>query len=191
MLSRYQNICNLIFLGLALSTAQHAFADVIDGAVSFVTKSGSASTSIVAPANVGFFYGYQNATVEVTGGEVSWLNMHDNSTASISGGNISWVRLFDNSSVRITGIDSLSWLVFENTNSKAEIVASNVQYANGHLYGNWGNGMPFSFWAISSSIFPNDTMPSNILISSVPEPSQCLLFLGGIAMLAAVRVRRS
>jgi hypothetical protein len=190
MRTRYQNICNLIFLGLAFSSAQCAIADVIDGRVPIVSSNGSTITTIVAPANVSHFYGYQNSSVEVAGGHVSWLHMHDSSTASISGGNISWIKLYDNSSVRITGVDSLSWLVFEDTTSIAEIVATNVQYTNGLLSGNWDNGSPFIFWAVTSPIMPNDTIPSNIVISSVPEPSQGLLFLGGVAILAALRARR-
>ena len=195
MPNRSPTICKLIFLGLALSSARCAVADVIDGTASFVTRNGSTSTSIVAPANIASFDGYQDATVEVSGGQVSWLNMHHSSTASISGGTISWIQLYDTSSVRITGVDDLSWLVFYGTTSHAEIVASNVQYMNGQLSGKWGNGTPFNFWAVTDPIMPNstlpsNTMPSNIVISSVPEPSQALLFLGGIAILAALRARR-
>jgi hypothetical protein len=190
MQNRSQAICRLIFMGLLFSSTRFATADVINGAASFVITSGATSTSIVAPANVAYFNAYQNATVQVTGGQVSWLTLYGNSTASIYGGDISWLQLYDNSSVRITGIDKLSWLVFHGTTSRAELVANNVQHENGRLSGYWDNGTPFSFWAVSGPLDEiSFTKPSNISISSVPGPSTALLLLGGIGLLVVRRTR--
>lgn len=190
MRTRILAMCRIVFVGFVLFAAPHAGADVIDGVRPYAERSGTETTSIVAPAEVGFFDAYQNATVEVTGGQIDWLSLHDNSAASISGGDVSWLQLYDNSSVRISGIDSLTWLVLRGASSRAEIVANNVLYQNGRLSGSWGNGTPFDFFAVTDPRVTGNAMPSNILISSVPEPSSALMLLSGFALLAARRARR-
>ena len=185
---RYTTVFRLIFGGLALASTHCATADVIDRAVPFVQRGGSTSTSVVSPADISFFDAYDTASVQITGGEVSWLTMHDSSTASISGGELSWIQLRDSSSVRITGVEDMGWLVLSGTASRAEIVASNVQYSGGHLSGYWGSGRSFNFWVVENAVLPSNTLPSNVLISSVPEPSTAILFLCGIALFTTRKI---
>lgn len=169
---------------LALSAATLAHADIIDGAVPWVSRYAGSHTTIVAPADIAGFSAYQNATVEVLGGDVSWLRLYDNSHADVSGGEISWLWLHDRSTVRITGVDDLSWLVFEGASTRAEIVADNVTYSGGHLSGTWGNGQRFSFWALDAAFMPTSIMPSNITVTAVPEPASVACFGFGLLALA-------
>lgn len=184
MRNQFQTIGNIFFLVLALTASRYAIADVIESTISHVSRAGTTFSSVIAPADIAFFNVRQNAAVQVNGGSVSWLELYDNSTASISGGDISWLELYDNSSVRITGVEDLSWLILYSPTSVAEIVANNVQYIDGHLSGIWENGKSFEFWAITDPLLPrNPLMPSNILITSIPEPSTAILLIGGLAFL--------
>lgn len=207
-----QHLCTfgrVATVALALSSAALAHADVINGSEAWVSRDGNSHTTIVAPANIGGFSAYQNAsldmlggavsglstydnsTARVSGGNVSWMNLYDNSHADVSGADISWLWLYDNSTVRITGADDISWLVLEGASARAEIVANNVTFRGGHLSGTWANGKEFSFWAVRAGFAPFSVMPSNISITAVPEPSTWLLGLIGVLGLAAVGQKRA
>jgi len=196
-----------MLLACAWSAPSHA--EVIDSAIPWVIQSGSSHTTIVAPADIAGFDARDNATVEMQGGEVSGLSTHDNSRALVSGGEVSWLRLYENShadvtggqlswiwlhdqsTVRITGLTDLSWLVFDDTTARAEIVADNVSYSSGHLSGTWANGQAFSFWAVDAGFMPTSVMPSNISITAVPEPDAlALLGVGGLMLAATWLPRR-
>lgn len=197
-----------VAMSLACAWSAPSHAEVIDSAIPWVTQSGSSHTIIVAPADIAGFDARENATVQVQGGEVSGLSTHDSSRALVSGGEVSWLRLYENShadltggqlswiwlhdhsTVRITGLTDLSWLVFDDTTTRAEIVADNVSYSGGHLSGTWANGQAFSFWAVDAGFSPTSVMPSSIFITAVPEPSAWAMGLIGMVGLLTWRSRQ-
>ena len=160
MKKRSQAVAKVLVLGLVLLSSKITLAEVISGKVATVKKNGTSSTSIIKSADVSYFDAYQNATVNMNGGEVTRLTLHDNSSASISGGDISYLQLEDHSSVRIEGVDELSWLVIGGGRTRVRIVASNVNFKNGQLSGYWGDGKRFKFWLAYSKNRPHRTIPA-------------------------------
>jgi hypothetical protein len=166
-----------------------ASAQLIDGSASFVNAKGTTQVDVLSNAQVSFLDAFDQTHINVLGGEINWLTLHNEATANISGGKISWINAYDNSFAKLTGLDDLSWLVFHGADSRVEVVGNNISYSNGHLSGVWANGVPFSFWAVRDYI-TSSTIPSNIVISSVPEPST-LLFLAVGFPLAFIRARNA
>jgi hypothetical protein len=130
-----------------------------------------------------------------TGADVSFLVGRENSTINVNGGEISWLRLYDNTTANISFVDDLSWLLVSD-NAAVNIYGSNFNYFNGHLSGIWGNGAAFSFWALEeldlSSGNIGNLLPDNIVLHnavSVPESSGLILFF--IGLLALISRRRS
>jgi hypothetical protein len=186
----YASLIRSTFAGVLLLSTQLASADVISSTIASVERTGASSTTVVAPAQIASFRAYENATVQLLGGQISWLDLYDDSAAEISGGDVSWLQLHGRSSVRLTGAVDLSWLVIGSPDAHVEIVASNVQYQQGHLSGYWSDHSFFDFWAVSDLSAPSTVMPSNITVSAVPEPSSALLTLCGLALLTAGKRRR-
>lgn len=114
---------------------------------------------------------------------ISHLDGYDNSTINVSGGDISWLSVYDNNVTNISYVDDLSWLLV-NDDAVVNIYGADFFYTNGHLNGAWANGSTFSFWAVEESElfvgnFGND-LPDNIILHSVsvsvPAPATFLLF---------------
>ena len=138
--------------------------------------------------NEGSLSGYGDSTINVhPGSSVAWLYGYEASTINIYGGDISWLTLYDQSVANITGVEDLSWLLV-NDNSKVNIFGSDFSYSHGHLSGVWQDGSSFSFWALReidvSYVNITDILPDNIKLHvvSVPEPGTVLLFLIGLVL---------
>lgn len=177
------------FFVAGLLAAGAALANTVDTRVSFLATRGDTRTDVVAGADVAFLDAYDRSTVQVSGGHISWLTLHDDASADILGGDISWIRAADTSFVRLSGVHSLSWLVMIGAQSRAEIVANGVSYSKGHLSGTWGDGTPFSFWAVPPGAGAFPSMPSGISVTAVPEPAAFLLLAPGL-LLIYLRARR-
>ncbi len=180
----------ILFAAMALACSPLSSAVDINYYAPFVDTFGATNTNVLPGADIAHFDAHDTSSVQVTGGSISFLNLGDSSTGKVVGGDISWVNLYDTSSVRITYVQSLSWLVFGSPDSRAEIVANNVSYASGYLSGVWGNGMGFSFWAISEGAYPSEIMPANITITPVPEANSLWLLAVGLPLVAAAVRRR-
>jgi hypothetical protein len=179
-----------LFAAVALACSPLSSAADIDYYEPFVDTYGTTSTNVLPGADISHFHAYDTSSVQVTGGSISFLNLLGSSIGEIAGGNISWVNLYDSSSVRITYVQGFDWLVFGSPDSHAEIVADNVSYASGHLSGVWGNGMGFSFWAMTEGAEPSSIMPTNITITAVPEANSLWLLAVGLPFVAAAVRRR-
>ncbi|OYY93240.1 MAG: hypothetical protein B7Y41_13040 [Hydrogenophilales bacterium 28-61-23] len=162
-----------------LDAFDQAHVQVSGGSISYLTLHNDATANIES-GDISYLTLHNDTTANIESGDISWLMLHDNSTANIENGIISWVKAYDRSFIRLTGAEDLSWLVFHSADSRAEIVANNVSYSNGHLSGNWADGRVFSFWAIHQDLYNSSVMPTNIVITQVPEPSGLLLFAVGV-----------
>jgi hypothetical protein len=130
---------------------------------------------------------FDSSTVTVSSGaDIAFLYGHDNATININGGDISWLWLYGNSEVNISFVEDLSWLLVNN-NVQVNIFGSGFSYANGHLSGFWANGSAFSFWALEESDLIaasiGNIQPDNINLHVVSAPSSMYLFLVGIGFL--------
>ncbi|MBA4110999.1 MAG: hypothetical protein C0487_15550 [Leptothrix sp. (in: Bacteria)] len=174
-------------LAFALTLGSPVLAStlLIDGLGSHVAR-GNDQFEVVQGAEAASISAFDQSNVKVSGGNISWLTLNDGASADISGGDISWLMLNGNSVARLNGAASLSWILFDGSNSRAEVFANNVKYTGGHLSGNWYNGTAFSFWAIpAQGLEPTSVMPSNIVITPVPEPAQLVLLSLGMLLIYA------
>jgi len=155
-------------------------------------------------ANVSWIDAYDSTTVNIFGGDVSWLQLYDQSTANLSGefdiiwilindnaestvsnGNISWLKAYDQGIANIANLSSLSWLLV-NDDVEVNIFGSDFEYTRGHLSGYWQNGEQFSFWALEEAdLFSgniSNLIPDNIRLhtAEVSEPMTILLFVVGL-----------
>lgn len=172
-------------LAAALTLGNPALASttVINGLGTHVAR-GTDQLEVLNGAEAASIDAFDQSNVKVSGGNISWLTLNDDASADISGGDISWLMLNDSSVARLTGVASLSWILFDGANSRAEVFANDVKYAGGHLSGTWYNGTAFSFWAIPArGLDPTSAMPSNIVITPVPEPAQLLLLSLGMSLI--------
>lgn len=134
-----------------------------------------------------------NSNAAIQGGDLSWLKMYDNSHVDITNGILSWLQMFEASTANIYKAD-ISWLVLAE-NSKAEIYGSNFAYSGGHLSGNWADGTPFSFWALSGNAQGMPTvvrlpvLPENIVLHVVPAPATAYLMMLALPLLTLSRGR--
>jgi hypothetical protein len=206
-------------LALALSMTSVGNATVVSGNSSqsineysgYVQVVDQASVSLLAGADVGWLYLYEQSRLNFLAGKAAWVHMYDDSQAQIDGGILSWLKMYDNSRANIYGSDlswlllfetsdvniykaDISWLVL-NGNARADIYGSNFVYSGGHLSGNWKDGTPFSFWALPGTDqgmpildFGDISMPQNIFLHTVPEPST--LCLTALPLLALALLRR-
>ncbi|MCF6337441.1 MAG: PEP-CTERM sorting domain-containing protein [Gammaproteobacteria bacterium] len=176
-------MCRLLFLTyivfLSLTTSLVVNATVIDG-----------SNIYDVYGDETWLYAYDNSTINIhEGSNVSWLYGYDNTNINISGGDISWLTLYDQSVTNITSVEDLSWLLV-NDRSEVNIFGTEFNYSNGNLSGLWGNGLPFSFWALDETDLIqgniSSKLPENIRLRyiSVPEPGTILLFLIGLTIIS-------
>lgn len=172
--------------------AAQASSVVVDSTVTWFDLRGADQAVVTGSADVTRFNGFDQSTVDVLGGQISYLDLYNDAFANISGGDMAYVQLYDTARVRITGLADLSWLVLESDRAQVEIVASGVSFDQGHLSGVWGDGSAFRFWAVGTNFGIPAALPSNITITSpVPEPaSVALMCLGLLALPAAVRHAR-
>ena len=144
-------------------------------------------------SQVALVYGYDQSTINIdTGADVSHLKGYDFSTFNVNGGEISWLTLYENNTTNINFVDSLSWLLV-NDSSVVNIFGSNFSYSGGHLSGVWGNGVAFSFWAFEEADLLSGNfsgaMPDNIILHAapVPEPSTFILIVAGLLSIYIVK----
>lgn len=165
----------------------------ISGIASNVYAYDQATVNLIGGADVGRLFMHQQSSLNFLAGDVSWIHMYDSSEAKISGGELSWLLMSDSSTANIYKSD-ISWLVMGG-DSIAHIYGSNFSYFGGHLSGNWGDGTPFSYWAVTGNaqgmplltIGPSP-MPANIVLHAVPVPAT--LYLIGLALPILAWVRR-
>jgi hypothetical protein len=164
---------------LSVSALEIIGTEVVDlyGSESFVTVHDSATVNTHETSNIAFLWGVDNSTVNVDGGEISWLHAYDRNVTNIS------------------FINDLSWLLVRD-NSVVNIYGSNFNYSGGHLSGTWSNGNHFEFWALKENDLSSgnigNILPNNIILhsASVPEPASLSLFLIGFIILTAKRFNK-
>lgn len=157
---------------------------VFSGNEGFIDALDSFSLTVQETSRIAFLTTRDNSSVNVLGGEISWIIAHNNAKIDISGGDISWLEVYDDTVTNIESLFDLSWLLVSN-NSVVNIYGSNFRYLNGHLSGSWSDGNPFSFWAMEESKLSvgdiGDILPENIVLHDVPEPLPISIMVIGLA----------
>ena len=105
----------------------------------------------------------KDATVNVEGGAISWINLCDNSRAEINGGIINWLLLSNKANAYLKKVKNLGW-IFIREDSKVHIYTNRYSYADGWLSGFWHDGSKFSFRIVFDRNMSNNTLYSNIII---------------------------
>ncbi len=139
---------------------------------------------ILSGADVGYVYSYGETYSNILAGSVvSWVFGYNQSTLDISGGDIGWLQLYDNSVATVTKTEDLSWLLVSD-NSQVHIYGKEFSYSDGHLNGVWGDGTPFSFLALyENDLYPSSILPANITLHTVPLPATIWLFVSGVGLM--------
>ena len=142
--------------------------------------------------------GYNNSTVNVhEGSEVAWIDAYDEANVNIYGGDISWLQVHGSSTSSIYGAESISWLIL-NDEANVAIYGYDFSYSDGHLSGYWENGDAFSFWAVTqddlnsgdftSILYSNITLYNTT--TPIPEPTSLFLMGTGIAIFSGRKLRK-
>lgn len=179
---------------------QHMLAIIALG-LSFSANATSISGNNVVEinGNDAFVFVYDQATVNlISGSDVSFLYAHDDSQVNVYDGTLGWLTMYEQSAAKIYKAD-LSHLGVRPETS-VTIYGSNFSYSTtGQLSGNWFDGTPFIFWARSidenGATIPTIpgyrvSMPTNIILSSVPLPAAVWLLGSGLVGLFSIARRQ-
>ncbi|WP_157497218.1 hypothetical protein [Hahella ganghwensis] len=131
----------------------------------------------------------QSAITAETGSDFAHLTGLKQSTINIFGGEISWLRLYDQSVANITFADDLSWLIL-NDDAQVNIYGKEFSYTGGHLSGVWENGEAFSFWAYEETgqgPSASSALPEGITLHFVDGPASMALLGTGLLLLGRFR----
>lgn len=173
-----------------LSLYDQAVAKISTGAtVAWVYGYNQNIIDVMSGADVSYLYSYGRTSSSISAGSVvSWVYGYNQSTLDISGGDISWLKLYDNSVTTLTKAKDLSWLLVSD-NSQVDIYGKEFSYSGGHLSGVWGDGTPFSFWAEYNSPAGviSTVLPVNITLHTVPLPAAVWLFASGAGLMFGFR----
>lgn len=197
-LNKSKSILVLTFFVVFFLQAKTSLADSVSGttilnisynSIAWLDAHDQSTVNILDGGNVSYLDTYNASISNVySGGTISWLTPTDQSMANVYGGDISWLRLYGQSTANIYG-GTLSWLIADEQ-STAHIYGSNFSYYGGILSGVLADGSSLHIWALATlSSDPSsitNTLPTNIVLHTVPLPLPIVLFSSGLAFLGFI-----